>query len=107
LPSIKKACLVEVVIIAHDLSDGPLQSSARFDIALVPVWNRLERQFSLDRKVNVLLLLKVTAEDETERLLWTIPQALVPQDVMILERSNSEWLRFLRIEKVNRKKTLQ
>jgi hypothetical protein len=105
LPSIKNARLVEVVIIAHDESDGPIQSPAKFTIPLVALWNRLRKNFSFDGKVDVLPLLKVTAEDEDERLVWTIPPELVPEDVMVLDRSNSQWSRFLGIEKVNRKKS--
>lgn len=101
----KPARLVYVVIIAHDLSDGPLQSSARFNIPLVPIWNRLRQDLSFDGKVDVLPLLKVTAEDEDERLVWTIPPELVPDDVIELDRLNRQWSRFLRVEKVNRKKS--
>ena len=55
-------------------------------------------------KWDVLTLLKVTAEDEDERLVWTIPPELVPSDVIELDRSNRQWSRFLGIEKVKRKK---
>jgi hypothetical protein len=107
LSTAKPARLVDVVIMAHELSDGLLQPSARFNIPLVPIWNRLRKDLSFDGKVDVLPLLKVTAEDENERLVWTIPPELVPDDVIELDRLNRQWSRFLRVEKVNRKKTLQ
>jgi hypothetical protein len=105
LSTAKPARLVDVVIIACDLSDGPLHSPARFNIPLVAIWNRLRKDLSFDGKVDVLPLLKVTAADEDERLVWTIPLELVPSDVIELDRSNPQWSRFLRLEKVNRKKT--
>ena len=46
----------------------------------------------------------MTAEDEDERLVWTIPPDLVPNNVVELDRLNPQWSRFLRVEKVNRKK---
>jgi hypothetical protein len=107
LPSIKNARRVNVVIIACDLSDGPLHSPARFNIPLVAIWNRLRKDLSFDGKVDVLPLLKVTAEDGYERLVWTIPPELVPEDVMVLDRSNPQWSRFLRLEKVKRKKIMR
>lgn len=80
LPTAKPARLVDVVISAHDQSDGPLKSPARFNIPLVPIWNRLRKDLSFDGKVDVLPLLKVTTEDEDERLVWTILPELVPED---------------------------
>jgi hypothetical protein len=85
-------------------SPGSIESPAKFNIPLVPIWNRLRKDLSFDGKVDVLPLLKVTAEDEDERLVWTIPPELVPGDFIELDRSNRQWGRFLRIEKVNRKK---
>jgi hypothetical protein len=58
-------------------------------------------------KWDVLPLLKVTAEEEEERLIWTIPPELVPEDFVVSDRSNPQWLSFLRLEKVKRKKTVQ
>ena len=104
LSTAKPARLVDVAINAHEQSDGPLQSPAKFNIPLVPIWNRLRKDLSFDGKVDVLPLLKVTAEDQKERLVWTIPPELVPEDVMVLDRSNPQWSRFLRLEKVKRKK---
>ena len=104
LSTAKPARLVDVVINAHEQSDDPLQSPAKFNIPLVPIWNRLRKDLSFDGKVDVLPLLKVTAADQKERLVWTIPPELVPEDVMVLDRSNPQWSRFLRLEKVKRKK---
>lgn len=105
LSTAKPARLVDVAINAHEQSDGPLQSPAKFKIPLVPIWNRLRKDLSFDGKVDVLQLLKVTAQDEDERLVWTIPPELVPEDFIELDRSNPQWSRFLSSEKVNRKKT--
>jgi hypothetical protein len=104
LPSFSPTRLVEVVIIAHEQSDGPFPSPTKFTIPMAQVWNRLTRNFSPDGSTVVLPLLKLTAEDEEERLIWAIPPELVPNDVIELDRSNPQWARFLRIEKVKRKK---
>jgi hypothetical protein len=107
LPNIKPSRLVDVLIIAHGKDDGPLTSQVKFPIPLFPIWNRLRKSYSSNGTVDVLPLLKVTAEDKNERLVWTIPPELVPDDIMELNRSNDQWSRFLRVVKANRNKTLQ
>lgn len=95
LPNFRTSRLVEVVIIAHEQSDGSLPSPTRFSIPLVPVWNRLKKDFSPGGQLVVLPLLHVTAEDDNERLVWIIPPEHVPEHVIVLDLSDPEWSRFI------------